>query len=561
MRHNFLSNITKLFTLLIFTFGAVLLENNSNNLTLAKPVLKTEHENHQGLIGAWYRDSQLKRVGMNMRLKSLDIDWGDNNGHGNDWSAQWIGYITAPVTGKITIHGASNQYLTVKIANKVLVQINKEGSNNNGILEMIKDKKYPIHVKYMQPSGGKSYLRVYWSWSGRKKQIVPHEALSFSDKQAELWHYVKETDVANFDFNSLKTIPEKNYVAFSKHGMFAGWPANNGVWQWGNEILVGFELGIHNPNPSGTHAIFFNKPTREVLARSMDGGETWKIEYPKNYVNSNIDKPENIKNGPGINFEHPGFAMRISGERYFYSYDRGKTWLGPYRFIIRKEGKKLGRLTSRTDYIVLSPKECLVFMSAETGLVESNYQDRSFCAETIDGGKTFRFLGWMTNNTKIRSVMSSSVCVGKNHLVSVMRRKHQQKFNSGRSAIIKNWIEAAESLDNGKTWKNLGMVATTDFGEHNGNPPAMVKLQDGRLCVAYGYRAYPYGIRLKISKNNGKTWGNEIVLRDDGNTWDLGYPRMVVRPDGKVVVMYYYNTKKIPSQFIGVTIFDPAEIR
>jgi hypothetical protein len=28
-------------------------------------------------------------------------------------------------------------------------------------------------------------------------------------------------------------------VAFEE-GRFHGWPANNGVWVWGNEILVGF---------------------------------------------------------------------------------------------------------------------------------------------------------------------------------------------------------------------------------------------------------------------------------------------------------------------------------
>jgi len=106
-------------------------------------------------------------------------------------------------------------------------------------------------------------------------------------------------------------------------------------------------------------------------------------------------------------------------------------------------------LTSRTDYIVLGPKECVVFMSAETGLVESNYQDRSFCTKTSDGGKTFEFLGWITHNTEVRSVMSSSIYVGDNHLVSVTRRKHEQKFDD-RPSVINNWIEAAESKDNGQ---------------------------------------------------------------------------------------------------------------
>ena len=31
-------------------------------------------------------------------------------------------------------------------------------------------------------------------------------------------------------------------VYFEK-GMFGGWPANHGIWSWGDEILVGFSKG------------------------------------------------------------------------------------------------------------------------------------------------------------------------------------------------------------------------------------------------------------------------------------------------------------------------------
>ncbi|HQR07959.1 MAG TPA: sialidase family protein [Gemmatales bacterium] len=57
----------------------------------------------------------------------------------------------------------------------------------------------------------------------------------------------------------------------------------------------------------------------------------------------------------------------------------------------------------------------------------------------------------------------------------------------------------------------------------------MVKLQDCRIALTYGNRSAPYGIRAKISDDKGKTWGPEIILRDDGGNWDLGYPRTVQR--------------------------------
>ncbi|NMB83008.1 MAG: hypothetical protein GYA14_14445 [Ignavibacteria bacterium] len=86
-------------------------------------------------------------------------------------------------------------------------------------------------------------------------------------------------------------------------------------------------------------------------------------------------------------------------------------------------------------------------------------------------------------------------------------------------------------------------------------------LKDGRLCVTYGCRKVPYGIRAKISSNKGKTWGKEIIIRDDALTKDIGYPRSAVRPDGKVVTTYYYTTEEKVEQHIAATIWDPSELK
>jgi hypothetical protein len=512
----------------------------------------------QGLVGGWYRSPDLTRVGASKALKKLDMDINPLTGHGNDFSAQWVGYITAPATGKVTYTGKCNKDFEIEIDGKKVVDIKNMAETSSGSVEMVKGQKYPIHVKYMQVSPGRAYFKVFWEWAGQEKKIVDRDALSYTKEQAQYWNFTEKPNPETFDLSTINAIPVENHLVYYKPGRFGGWPANNGVWSWGNEILVGFSLGYHDPDTTGGHAIDGDKPDVNVLARSLDGGKTWTVEDPDNFVGDPVDRKNKIKECPGLNFTHPDFALRIKDERLFVSYDRGKNWQGPYR--INVTGKDVGELTSRTDYIVVGPKECMVFMSAKTGVVQSYYQDRSFCTRTTDGGKSFEFLGWMTHNTEIRSVMNSSVYVGENHLVSVMRRLHEKPFE-GRPSIINNWIEAAESKDNGKTWTSLGKVANTDLGDNNGNPPSMVKLPDGRLCVAYGYRDYPYGIRIKVSSDKGKSWGQEIVLRSDGGTWDLGYTRIVVRPDGKVAVMYYYNTKERQSQHIGVTIWDPADVK
>ena len=53
------------------------------------------------------------------------------------------------------------------------------------------------------------------------------------------------------------------------------------------------------------------------------------------------------------------------------------------------------------------------------------------------------------------------------------------------------------------------------------------------------------------------------MLRDDGGSWDLGYPRTVKLPGGQVMAAYYFNRADDPIQrdggvrHIAGTIFTP----
>ena len=63
----------------------------------------------------------------------------------------------------------------------------------------------------------------------------------------------------------------------------------------------------------------------------------------------------------------------------------------------------------------------------------------------------------------------------------------------------------------------------------------------------------------KLSSDNGETWSDEIVLREDGGNWDLGYPRTAQRADGKLVTVYYFNNTPSAERYIAGTIWDPGE--
>jgi hypothetical protein len=328
-------------------------------------------------------------------------------------------------------------------------------------------------------------------------------------------------------------VSTKNVIVYKEPGRFCGWPANYGTWSWGNEILVGFRFAYYQEKDGG-HSYNKDKPVELVMARSLDGGESWKLERPVG-----VDpKKEPTECPGGIDFAYPDFALRCRGGAFTVSNDRGKNWSDPYR--LPDFGQE--DIMARTDYIVNSKNDCLIFLTASK---TNGKEGRPFCARTRDGGKTIEFVSWISPEPEGFSIMPQTLRAGDKQLISAIRRKEEGV----------GFIEVYVSKDNGKSWQFLSKPAGT--GRSNGNPADMVRLNDGRIVLTYGYRSEPCGIRARISQDNGRTWGKEIHLRDDGRTWDLGYPQTVVRPDGRLVTLYYYTTRKNPEQHIAATIWDP----
>jgi hypothetical protein len=165
------------------------------------------------------------------------------------------------------------------------------------------------------------------------------------------------------------------------------------------------------------------------------------------------------------------------------------------------------------------------------------------CVRTRDGGKTWDFVSFIGAEPESNdyAIMPSSVRLSNNAILTAIRHR--------------NFIDAYRSDDTGKTWRFLN-VPVPDTG--GGNPPSLVRLKDGRLAITYGYRSAPFGIRARLSNDNGASWSEEIVLRSDGGAWDLGYTRTVQREDLKMVTVYYFNEAKDKERYIGATIWDPG---
>ena len=89
------------------------------------------------------------------------------------------------------------------------------------------------------------------------------------------------------------------------------------------------------------------------------------------------------------------------------------------------------------------------------------------------------------------------------------------------------------STDGGKTWSVMESIGAA------GSPPHLLKHSSGAIVMVYGYRSAPFGERAKVSRDGGKTWSDEIILRDDAPSGDLGYPASVELPNGDILTIYY----------------------
>jgi len=367
-----------------------------------------------------------------------------------------------------------------------------------------------------------------------------------------------------------ETRAKQNVIVAGEPGKFCGWPANNGIWRWdsGREILVGFSFGDyieqqgHNLKGGSDAAL----GVVSLLARSRDGGRTWTVEDPANFVGDGGVATDS----PGrFDFQSSGFALRVVGVGYhgsldpagsfFVSNDRGRTWRGAYRFgALTKDANLQGMvLTARTRYLVTGPDSCLLFMSARpsTSIPGQIASDKTFVAETTDGGSSFHFVSWIVPlQDPYRAVMPAVGQLKDGTLIAALRRRNVA------NAEVPCWVDCYSSRDHGHSWIFSSRVGET--GLENGNPPGLTVLKDGRVVCAYGDRSRDK-LFARVSADGGKSWGTEIVLREDFlpdkfGDHDFGYPQLTTNERGEVVALYYWATRGHFEQHIAATIWKPS---
>lgn len=360
-------------------------------------------------------------------------------------------------------------------------------------------------------------------------------------------------------------------TVYRRDDEFCSWPFTSGFWENADGTLISNFATRTVPYDDGdalNHDVIGRISTnpRTITVRSHDRGQTWDgddpqvnmmagpggegrgmsreemptaFEEPVNYLDPNVL----VSNG-----SMGGFATNGTQGTVRLSKDGGRSW-GP---TILVPLNNLASMTATQSVLVRPDGRCLLFMFS---VEADNTNRRPLVYGSFNEGREFSFMSYI-----VPMEDPWGLADGDYSHPSVAYVGHRWFYPrgyllaSGRIICVVRcqrdprgvmWSELYYSDDGGQTWDFLSRI--NDFGA----PSVLVPMPDGRLVAIYGYRLMPSGIRATVSEDGGKTWGSEIIVRNDGGSWDLGYPNAWLVDDNTVGTIYYFNSKDDPIQAHG----------
>ena len=367
-------------------------------------------------------------------------------------------------------------------------------------------------------------------------------------------------------------------IVYRNDKEFAGWPFISGFWVTGEgDYLVAFKKKpAEYARPEDVHHDEVAKVgPKMVTLRSRDRGRSWDPKSLQVLYDLSADQekmfagqPQDYANEPPIDFSDPNVLVASGATPDYFrphskawirvSTDGGHTWRRP----ILAPNVGLPSLSGHASSLVRPDGVNLTFM---TTVSADGWKRRPVVYASVEGGAFWTFVSMMTPNADDGAADSER---------NVGLRFGAHRYFYPRGIMLRDgriiasvrcqrdptsilWTEMFSSEDGGRTWQFLSRV--NDWGA----PGDIVRMADGRIACIYGYRLPPFGLRARLSEDDGRTWGREIVLREDGGSWDMGYPRVVERAPGELLTVYYFNRKDDPIQMnggvrhIAQTVFRP----
>ena len=367
----------------------------------------------------------------------------------------------------------------------------------------------------------------------------------------------------------------------------------------GGEILVGhFHAPSYYQIYTDVRHVAYQGRAVCMFQRSMDAGRTWPAENeqvvldrvpfvadPDKYL---FDTEGDREDYDMFKKEAMFFSQNTSELRppvrtfFIRSIDKGKTWEKVPSLIKNPHGDKLS-ISRHNTPVIRMPDGKTLLASFHVNTVLNIEDGKELKGETIIMASKDQGINWEFLSRPIVDPTGESSFGYQTLLLLPSGELQCYVLNSyAKSQEVKglqNAICMTSSFDGGKTWTD-GKAITGNGGGAWKNPgstgviyrsPWALRLNDGRIMVLFARRRMPTGIGGIISSDGGKTWSDELVIRDDGKKWkdgqenhevgdwgDLGYPVGSQLDDGRIFIAYYINNKDIGRLPVGGTRYIAA---
>ncbi len=356
-------------------------------------------------------------------------------------------------------------------------------------------------------------------------------------------------------------------VVHRDEAAFCGWPFLGGFWTTGNgDMLVAFQKKPANyADPSEVnHDEVARVGPRIMTIRSRDHGASWdqaslSLLYDLGADQADPDRAiADTDPGPAIDFTDPDTLVASGATPDYFrpasrawlrvSTDGGQNWRPPV--LMRANGpalglgQRLGAGAPRRRGAAIRHRGHRRRLEAPPGGVP-RHRGRAALGlhvlhhpRAVDDGAGHADRSLPIRFSPHRYFYPRAIWLPSGRILCSLRGQ--------RDPTSVFWTEIFASDDGGRSWQFLSRV--NDWGA----PGDLVRMNDGRIACVYGSPdaalRYPRPPQRATKAGAG---ARELILRDDGGSWDLGYPRVTEGAPGELLTVYYFNRADDPVQQNG----------
>ena len=102
----------------------------------------------------------------------------------NDCSKLWLGRITFPVAGEVTLSAEADNGVRLFLDGKPVLDGWSPAGDRQARVRVTTGQPMPLRVEYFQ-LGGPAYLRLFWEWAGHPRELVPAGALDHTEEDRQ----------------------------------------------------------------------------------------------------------------------------------------------------------------------------------------------------------------------------------------------------------------------------------------------------------------------------------------------------------------------------------------